>query len=258
MAMSWTAALGGLDDSLESALARRQVENSGLMKILQQTEGQRENRVAEADRSRSIDENAKWRMDQNLQRAEDSIRDDHRAREMQKAAIQAKADADKQRADDKAEETKIRREAQQQRDKERAQDRAERDKERAAAKAEAEEAKARKDDPTLPRGVTNWLAQLPFEMRKDPATGQAVPMDLMSARKKVRDTWGQLQKDHPSIDAMAVGRALDSVFVQPNLDRQVAMSAPPVQMRNPETGQVGPVDAANVQAALENGYSLAQ
>lgn len=253
MAMSWTSALGALDNSLESALARRQLENSGLMKILQQTEGQRAQRAEEGMRQQQIDENARWRKDENLRRQEETMTEDQRYRDLKKAEIQARADAAKQREEDRAAEAQRRREDAAQRQRERAQDRADRDRERAEAKAQAEEEKRRRDDPLLPRGVKQWITTLATGA---PEAGQQ-PMEREAARKKINQTWGQLVKDHPDLDAREVGKFINELYTVSSEDRTLVPDTT-VMMQHPETGKVAPVAAADVAAAEAVGYKRAQ
>ena len=231
MAMSWTRALGAMDESLDAQLARRQLENSGLMKILQQTEDQRATRESESARRQTIEEGAKWRADQNLQRQEEVLSEDARYRDLKKAEIEARAAAAKQREDDKAE----------------------REKDRQAAKSAAEEAKSRRDDPKLPNGVKQWLSTLPFE-----AGAGGTPLDIVGARRKVNQTWATLMTDHPDLDPEAIGEYLNKVYTAPAEDRQISVQPEGVMMRHPKTGAVGPVLPGDVAAATAAGYTAAQ
>lgn len=242
MEMSWTSALGALDDSLESALARRQIENSGLMNILQQQERGRAVRVEEDNRRAQIDENARWRRDQNLQRQEEALLEDRRARELQTEKIAAQAEEVKRRREDQDRRDRERREDNQRRDRERAQDRADRERERAEAKAEAEEAKRRADDPKLPNGVKVALAKLPFG---DEASGTKAIPDVVNARRWVNNAWASFVKDHPDVDPVKVGEYLNKVYTQPAEDRQITVG--------PQEGDRQPIPGMPNQFAVFRG-----
>ena len=247
MPMSWSTALGSMDNDLESMVARRVLENGGLMKVLGTQEDMRATREQEATRKAAIDEQAAWRADQTAQRREEMILRDKERRDISAANIEAKKEAERIRLVEREIREKERREDRQERDAARASERAERERE----KREAKEAQRHQDDPQLPRGVTNWLLTLSGESGPG---GQ--PMDLITARKRVRETWPQLVAAHPNLDLKEVSTALNMMFTQPNPETQVSYdNRKMVQVRTPK-GDVVPVPENEVQAAVTAGGTV--
>lgn len=278
MAMSWSAALGSMDDSLESLLARRKLENAGLLDIAQQQEHGRHARRAESLQERQIDEMAASRAEQIAQR-----REAQKALDEQRRAAAAKATEEAAResmlrkqlegvANGTIEATPQERQAARFKlmgitptaDIQTGRDRAaEATTAQAAAlnralsvieaqtsaKRALTEEKRTADDPKLPAGVQAYLMSM-----------QARGYTLPQARAELSKTWGKLVNEdgHHNLSLEATSKALNNLYTQPNEDRIVdPAEAETVQVQTPK-GDIVPVPKSQLADAIAAGGKVVQ
>jgi uncharacterized protein (UPF0147 family) len=283
--MSWGTALAAQDQSLEDLLARRQLDQNGLMGILQQAERQRAQQVEEAQRERQLAETAAYRRaaEETRRLQAESLRDERAAREAKiRQEMQQEATARQfleQIANDpnapEHERTSARYalaglrppaallEGRDRMGEITARSQANLNNAIALllAREKATEARddrrATADNPKLPAGVKAYLDTLP---RK---TENGQPYTAERARRELLNQAENLRAHHPNLDMAQAVAYLDRLFTGPNPDREVTVAgptAPPpgmVWMRAPD-GTVGAVKQENVAEAQRRGLTLVE
>lgn len=257
MPISWGTALNTQQDDFAHMLAQNDVSNQRLLQITQQAEGMRQNRAEEALRQQQIEEQAKARAESTAQRvsAQKTLDEERTARagDLADKSAREKAIKDEQdrilldpnadpqlkktiqyfRSTGKLPTADIQtgrdRDAEMNKRIDAASDRQQRSFDNAVQllikghdlrQADTDK-KVHADNPHLPEGVQTYLMSLPA--KKDE---QGQPFTLIRARQEIQQVWPKLVAAHPNLSLKDVGGALNSLFTQPNPDREVTYEEP--------------------------------